>query len=115
MNTFECKCKYSTWIKQHSLSVCLHNLQIKICIMNLRSIHRRCSVRKGVSRNFTKFTGKHPYQSLFFNKVTGLRPLLHPDNCLNLIHICIFVQPDVHKCIFINPFLLNIDYLKLYT
>ena len=24
-----------------------------------RSSHRRCSVRKGVLRNFAKFTGKH--------------------------------------------------------
>ena len=34
-----------------------------------RSSHRRCSVRKGVPRNFAKFTGKHLCQSLFFNKV----------------------------------------------
>ena len=26
---------------------------------------------KGVLRNFSKFTGKHLYQSLFFNKVAG--------------------------------------------
>ena len=31
-------------------------------------------MQKGVLRNFTKFTGKHLYQSLFFNKVAGLRP-----------------------------------------
>ena len=30
--------------------------------------------RKGVLRNFTKFTRKHLYQSLFFNNVAGLRP-----------------------------------------
>ena len=30
--------------------------------------------KKGVLRNFVKFTGKHLCQSLFFNKVTGLRP-----------------------------------------
>ena len=40
----------------------------------LRSSHRRCSVRKCVLRNFAKFTGKHQCQSLFFNKVAGLRP-----------------------------------------
>ena len=28
--------------------------------------------KKGVLRNFTKFTGKHLCQSLFFNKVAGL-------------------------------------------
>ena len=36
--------------------------------------HWRCSVGKGVVRNFTKFTGKHLCQSLYFNKVAGLRP-----------------------------------------
>ena len=30
---------------------------------------------KGVLRNFAKFTGKHLCQSLFFNKVAGLRPV----------------------------------------
>ena len=29
---------------------------------------------KKVHRNFSKFTGKHLCQSLFFNKVAGLRP-----------------------------------------
>ena len=33
-----------------------------------RSSHWKCSVRKGDLRNFAKFTGKHMYQSLFFNK-----------------------------------------------
>ena len=35
----------------------------------LKSSHQRCSVKKGVLRNFAKFTGKHLCQSLFFNKV----------------------------------------------
>ena len=30
--------------------------------------------KKSVLKNFTKFTGKHLCQSLFFNKVAGLRP-----------------------------------------
>ena len=29
---------------------------------------------RGVLKNFTKFTGKHLCQSLFFNKFAGLRP-----------------------------------------
>ena len=33
-----------------------------------------CSARKGVLRNFAKSKGKHLCQSLFFNKVAGLRP-----------------------------------------
>ena len=32
-----------------------------------RSNHQRCSVKKGVLRNFAKFTGKHLCQSLFKN------------------------------------------------
>ena len=39
-----------------------------------RSSQRRCSVKKGVLRNFTKFIGKHLCRSLFFDKVAGLRP-----------------------------------------
>ena len=39
-----------------------------------RSSHWSCSVRKGALRNFAKISGKHLCQSLFFNKVTGLRP-----------------------------------------
>ena len=45
-----------------------------VCTTKYRNSHRRCSVRKSVLRNFTKCTGKHLCQSLFFNKVAGLRP-----------------------------------------
>ena len=38
-----------------------------------KSSQRRCSVRKGVLRNFAKFTGKQLCQRLFFNKVAGHR------------------------------------------
>ena len=37
----------------------------------LRNNHRSCSVRKGVLRNFAKFTGKYLCQSLPLNKVAG--------------------------------------------
>ena len=39
-----------------------------------RSSHQMCSMKKGVLRNFAKFTGKLLCQSLFFNKVAGLMP-----------------------------------------
>ena len=42
----------------------------QLCLF--RSSHLRCSIKKVVLRNFTKFTGKHLCQSLFFNKVAGL-------------------------------------------
>ena len=36
--------------------------------------HWRCAVRKGVLKDFAKFTEKHLFQGLSFNKVAGLRP-----------------------------------------
>ena len=41
-----------------------------------RSIRRRCSIKKGVLKNFAKFTEKHLYQNLFFNGVACLRPAI---------------------------------------
>ena len=48
-------------------------------MLRIRSSHRRCPIRKGVLRNFTKFIGKHLRHSLFFNKVAGHRAPL--DDC----------------------------------
>ena len=42
--------------------------------MTIRNAHQRCFVRKGVFRNFAKFTGKGLCQVLFFNKVAGPKP-----------------------------------------
>ena len=39
-----------------------------------RSSRPEVFCKKDVLRNFAKFTGKHLCQSLFFNKVAGLRP-----------------------------------------
>ena len=51
---------------------------------------KRCTVRKGVLRNFTKLTGKDLCQSLYLNKVADLRPgtllkkiLWHKYYCVN--------------------------------
>ena len=56
------------------MSVCLLHEHL-ISKLFLASVSLRRSVRKGVLRNFAKFTGKHLCQSLFFNKVAGLRPV----------------------------------------
>ena len=44
----------------------------KLVLPKNRSSRQRCSITKGVLRNFAKFTGKHLCRSLFFNKVTAL-------------------------------------------
>ena len=43
-------------------------------MFQIEAVVRRCSVKKSLLRHFAKFTGKHPRQSLFFNKVAGLSP-----------------------------------------
>ena len=45
-----------------------------------RSNHRKCSGRKGILRNFAKFTRKHLRQSLFFKKVACLWHRCFPVN-----------------------------------
>ena len=42
-------------------------------LQRIRSSHQRCFIIKSILRNFPKFTGKQLCQSLFFNKVAGLR------------------------------------------
>ena len=61
------------------LCICLNiNLTTKV-LKTLRAVYRssRPEVfsKKGVLKNFTKFTGKHLCQNLFFNRVAGLRPV----------------------------------------
>ena len=41
--------------------------------LTTRSSRPEVFCKKGVVRNFAKFTGKHMCQSLFFNKVAGLQ------------------------------------------
>ena len=45
--------------------------QVMAKLTNFRSSRREVFCKKGVLRNFTKFIGKHLYQSLSFNKVAG--------------------------------------------
>ena len=43
--------------------------------------YQRCSMSKGVTRNFKKFTGKHLCQSLFFKKVAEKETLAQMFHC----------------------------------
>ena len=53
----------------NNLIIIFKIFKIKLEIYLVKSSHQRCSIIKGVLRNFAKFTGKHLCQSLFFNKV----------------------------------------------
>ena len=50
------------------------NNMINVYFNPSRSSRPEVFCKNGVLRNFTKLTGKHLRQSLFFNKVVGLRP-----------------------------------------
>ena len=55
----------------------MNNMNSKNFICSIfRSSRPEVFCKKGVLRNFTKFTGKHLCQSLFFNKVADVRLLL---------------------------------------
>ena len=63
---------------------------------HFRSIHQRCSVKKGILRNFAKFTGKHLCQSLFFNKVAGEASFLQNTSGRLLLKI-VFEDPNNYE------------------
>ena len=46
--------------------------------------------KKGVLKNVAKFTGKHQYQRLFFNKVTGLACNFIKKESLTQVFYCEF-------------------------
>ena len=52
----------------------LTSLSIGQIRVKIRSSRPEVFCKKGILRNFVKFTGKHLCQGFFFNKVTGLRP-----------------------------------------
>ena len=74
-----CRCLSHTPVLEIKKEDCLHweidhaetvhllyiDLMLMLCINFLRSSHRRCSVKKGVLRNFANFTGKHLCWNLF--------------------------------------------------
>ena len=77
------KC-FKTFFPQQIRTTASENIAM---ISNDKSSHCACSVRKGVLRNFGKFSGKHLYQSLFLNKVEGLNLQLFKKEILSLEHL----------------------------
>ena len=49
-----------------------HEINLHLFAALFRRSNKRCSIKKNLFRNFTKFIGKHLCQGLFFNKVAGL-------------------------------------------
>ena len=57
----------------HKLSTYYYNTDVSKDPNYYKSSHPEVFCKKGVHRNFAKFTGRHLCQSLFFDKVAGLQ------------------------------------------
>ena len=67
-----------------------HRIPMKYStLLPIEAVVRRCSVKKYVLKNFTKFTGTHLCQSLFLNKASGLRP-----------QVCNFIKKELLAQVF---------------
>ena len=75
---------------------------------NLKKQPPEVFCKKGVLKNFAKFTGKQLCQSLFFNKVAGLRHCCFPVNFAKFLVIT-FLQ-NISRRLLLN---LQVLYLKL--
>ena len=63
------RCLFVWYLAQQSIKN--NQLFSGVKTTGIKSSHQRCSAKKGVLKNFAKFTGKHLRRSLFFNKVAG--------------------------------------------
>ena len=83
---------------------CLYFLvHLKVLILIIyRSSRQEVFCNKGVLKNFTKFTGKHLCQSLFFNKIAGGKKCLFFGQACNFIKKETLVQ--VFSCEFCEIF-----------
>ena len=70
----------------------------------IRSSRPKVFCKKGVLKNFAKFTGKHLCQSFFFNKVAALRPAILLKKTLAQMFSCEFCE--VYKSTFFHRTLL---------
>ena len=88
-----------------------------------RSTHAEVFCKEGVLRKFAKFTGKRLCQSLFFNKVPGMRPATLLKKILAQVFSCEFCEISKNTfsyraptggcfCITLEKFLLTFEIFK---
>ena len=85
--------------------IVLDTVSVTMSHWNCRSSHWRCSVKIGVVKNFGKFTRKHLCQSLFFNKVAGLRHRRFPVNSAKFLRTPFLIE---HLCWLLMFFVRNV-------
>ena len=79
-------------LRELFLISCSHSLMDHKRIMNYKTSRLEVFSRKGVLRNFAKFTGKYLCQSLFFYKAAGLRHLFLTEHLRWLLQELILVK-----------------------
>ena len=62
------------------------------CVQGLEATTGAFVQKKCVFKNFSKFTGKHEYQSFFFNKVVGVRLFFIKRKALVQVFSCEFCE-----------------------
>ena len=84
---------FLNFIQVIKLNCFLHKfVENEYWIYPCRSSRLEMFCKKGVPKNLAKFTGKHQCQSLFFNKVTGLRPATLKKETLVHVFSCEFFE-----------------------
>ena len=63
------------WYQKHQIEALVKNFSVNLFGL-LEATTGGVFCKKGILRNFAKFTGKHLCQSLFFNKVAGVTYML---------------------------------------
>ena len=77
------------------------------------AVDRKCSIKKGVLRNFAKFSGKYLCQSLFFHKITGLRPATLLKKTLAQVFSCDFCKISKNTFYYRTPLMATSDYVNI--
>ena len=86
---------------------CLNALLYRYSETTVRRSHWRCSIKKSVPKNFTKFTGKHLCQGLFFNKVAGLRTLAQLFSFDFTKFLATHILQNIYRQLFLNRIVLQ--------
>ena len=87
---------YLNGFAMEEIVVCFAKVCLKTFLLiyshELEAVVQRCAVKKGILRNFAKFTGKYLCQGLFLNKVAGLRHWYFPVNFAKSLRTPFFTE-----------------------
>ena len=103
----------STWLVNTCFKYRFKSLfhRADLASISLKSSDQRCSVC--VLRNFAKFTGKHPCQSLFVNKVAGAACKFIKKETLPQVFSCEFCKTSKNNYLTGRLLLIFVTYILM--